>query len=215
MTRAIRVLVIEDHPAVRHGLRAVLEWNGMEVCGEADSLASALQEAAACGPDLAMVDLSLDQENGLDLLRQLADRHPAVALLVYSMYEDAAHVRLALRAGAHGYLTKREPTTLLVQAIRHCLAGEKTYLSPRIRQKLAETMELEEAAGTLSQKEQEVYDLLSLGLPTSAIAARMGLKPRTVETYYRRILVKLDLPGMQELRRSCLTDREAGHHQGS
>jgi DNA-binding NarL/FixJ family response regulator len=174
----------------------------MVVCREADDPASGLQGVAETRPDLALIDLSLGEATGLELLRQLAEAYPDLTLLVYSMFEDAAHVRLALRAGARGYLAKREPISLLPQAIGRCLAGE-TYLSPRITEKLTEAKAREALGMTLSQREQEVYDLLGQDCSSSAIASRLGLGRRTVETYYQRILAKLELPGMQELRRQA------------
>jgi len=206
MSGALRVLLVEDHPAVRYGLRLVLEMKGIEICQEADSLASGLLQAAKTRPDLAMIDLSLGEDSGLDLLCQLAERYPELTLLVYSMFEDSVHVRQALRAGARGYIAKREPTSLLAQAIDRCMAGE-IYLSPRITQKLTEAKAREDLCSTLSLREQEVYDLLGQDCPSSLIAAQLGLGRRTVETYYQRILVKLDLPGMLELRRRARADQ--------
>jgi DNA-binding NarL/FixJ family response regulator len=205
MKRALRVLLVEDHPAVRQGLRMVLEMNRIAVCREADDPASGLRGVAETRPDLALIDLSLGEENGLDLIRQLAEGYPDLILLVYSMFEDAAHVRQAMRAGASGYLAKREPISLLPQAIDRCLAGE-IYLSPRITEKLTEAKVREALSTTFSRREQEVYDLLGQDCGSSVIASRLGLGRRTVETYYQRILAKLDLPGMAELRRRARAD---------
>lgn len=196
----IRMLMVEDHPAVRQGLRLLLEQESIQVCAEADSIETAIQSTAHCDPDLVMVDLHLGDEDGLELVRRLALEKPGLPLLVYSMFEDFAHVERALRAGAGAYVTKREAPHVLAHAIRECTAG-RFYLSPRIEQKRAEP------ADALSLQEQQVFDLLGQGLNTAAIAARMDLSPRTVESYYARIQTKLDLPGMKELRQQAIAKR--------
>jgi DNA-binding NarL/FixJ family response regulator len=207
MTGPVRVLLVDDHPAVRQGLRLVLEHQGMAVCGEAAGPERALALAAQADAQLVIVDLSLGQENGLHLLADLTRRHPRLQTLVYSMHEDPGHIRRALRAGARGYQGKGEAIELLVQGLREVLAG-RIYLSPRIAQALARA----EASGSesLSRKEQDIYGLLGQGLPTAAIAARLDLSPRTVETYFARMQAKLRLAGTRELRQQAIAERTQG-----
>jgi DNA-binding NarL/FixJ family response regulator len=126
----VRVYILEDHAAVREGFRLLLEQAGMEVCGEAEDLAAARQGIGPVAPDIVLVDLFLGQEDGMDLVCELAGSDPGLPLLVVSMFEDARHVRCALEAGARGYVTKRETMHLLPHAIRECLAG-RVYVSPR------------------------------------------------------------------------------------
>lgn len=205
-TPAVQVLIVEDHPAVRHGLRLLLRRQLILVCGEAEDAESALRCAGQTHPDLVLVDLSLGDTDGLGLLRSLHREHPALPLLVYSMHEDAAHVQRALRAGALGYVTKRETTEVLALAIRKILAGER-YLSPRVESKL-ESIGSGPADGTdFSLKEQAVVELLAQGLSTPAIASGLGLSPRTVESYYARLIMKLGLQGRPELRRWAIQHR--------
>lgn len=134
--RATRVFLVDDHPAVREGLRLLLRQAGIDVCGEAADAAGALGAVRDAAPDLVMVDLSLGEESGLPLLRALGGAAPGVPLLVHSMHEDPFHVQQALAAGAAGYVTKREVASLLAHAIGELLEGRQ-YTSPRAAQALA------------------------------------------------------------------------------
>jgi two-component system, NarL family, invasion response regulator UvrY len=125
-----RVFILEDHAAVRQGFRLLLELEGIDICGEAENLDEARQGIRLGAPDLVMVDLMLGDENGLDLVRELAQADPWIPSLVVSMHGDGRNVRRALQAGAMGYVTKRETMELLAGAIRTCLGG-CSYLSPK------------------------------------------------------------------------------------
>lgn len=205
--RAISVLIVDDHPAVRQGLGLLLEPEGITVCAEADSRAGA---AAACRqhrPDVVLVDLSLGDEDGAVLLAELRDM--GLPSLVYSMHEDGLHVKQAFAAGAQGYVTKREVHRVLVQAMREVADGRR-FISPRAAVALAEQVTDDPAdtiLGELSHQEQEVYRLLGIGETTKQIAAAMKISTRTVESYSDRILVKLGLDGMHELRRHAISHR--------
>ena len=133
----IRVFIVEDHAIVRQGFDLLLEHEGIKVCGEAQSLVQARAGVGPAGPDLVMVDLSLGGEDGLELVRESARSSPDLPFLVVSMHGDGDHVARALRAGARGYVTKRETVDLLAPAIRECLLG-RTYLSPKAEQALLE-----------------------------------------------------------------------------
>lgn len=202
----VRLFMIDDHPAVREGLRLLLEQQGMAVCGEAEDTAAALEAISSTTPDLVMVDLSLGKGSGLVLLRELARRLPGVPLLVYSMHEDVFHVQQAFAAGASGYVTKREVSAMLVHAVGELLAGRR-YASPRVQATVEEVTAITVARQPLSPREIEVYRLLGEGYSTSAIAEHLGVSSRTVESYYARILEKLDASGMEALRRRAVADR--------
>lgn len=200
----IRILVVDDHPAVCQGLGLLLEPEGILVCGEAGGRTEALARADECLPDLALVDLSLGDEDGLVLVEDLHGRK--LPSLVYSMYEDGRHVEGAFAAGALGYVTKREIRGVLVQAIREVAAGRR-FVSPRAAVALASRIadaQPNDGYVDLSNKEREVYRLLGEGRGTREIAAGMAISARTVESYYARILVKLGLDGMRELRRNAI-----------
>jgi len=201
---SIRVLIVDDHPAVRQGLGLLLGPEGITVCAEADERAEALSRLEECRPDLVLVDLSLGDEDGVVLLADLHER--AVPTLVYSMYEDGRHVESAFAAGALGYVTKRELRQVLVQAIREVAAGRR-FVSPKAALALADRIaegQTDAPYGELSNQERLVYRFLGEGESTSGIAATMNISTRTVESYYARILVKLGLGGMRELRRNAI-----------
>lgn len=204
-----RLFVVDDHPALREGLRLLLEHQGFTVCGEAGDVASALAAILAAPPDLVMVDLSLGSESGLAIVRAVADRLPRVPLLVYSMHEDGVHVRQALAAGASGYVTKREVSAHLTQAVEELLAGRR-YTSPGAQAVLAAAPEKARRAEPLSPREILIYSLLGQGYSTPAIAGQLGVSRRTVESYFARILVKLGLSGMEALRRHVAAERRHG-----
>ena len=201
---SIRAMIVDDHPAVRQGLGLLLGPEGVTVCAEADGRAEALARIEECRPDLVLVDLSLGEEDGLVLLADLHER--AVPTLVYSMYEDGRHVESAFAAGALGYVTKRELRQVLVQAIREVAAGRR-FVSPKAALALADRIaeaQTDAPHDELSNQERQVYRRLGEGETTSEIAAAMNISARTVESYYARILVKLGLDGMHELRRNAI-----------
>ncbi|EKO38648.1 MAG: response regulator (CheY-like receiver domain and HTH DNA-binding domain containing protein) [Solidesulfovibrio magneticus str. Maddingley MBC34] len=203
--RGPRIFLADDHPAVREGLTLRLLQEGFVVCGEAENRATLLETIDASQADIALVDLTLCGENGLDLIDELRLR--AIPVLVYSMHEDAETVRMALDRGARGYVAKRETSVELVAGVRRVLAGQR-YLSPRVAAALAACPQPPAAqAGALSDRERQTLGLLSRGEGNAEIAAALGVSVRTVESYYSRILTKLDLDGMKALRKYAIGRR--------
>ncbi len=201
----IDVLLVDDHPAVREGLALLLAPDGIDVVAEASTRAEALARVQERRPDLAIVDLSLDTEDGAALIADL--RGHRVPALAYSMHKDARHVEGAFAAGALGYVTKKELHDVLVQAVRQVAAGRQ-FVSPVAAVALAERVSqphAEPGARDLSQQERQVYQLLGNGEGTHEIADAMNISTRTVESYYARIIVKLGLSGMYELRHHAIT----------
>lgn len=197
---AARVLIVDDHPAVREALAIRLAGEAdLKVCGEAANLAEALRVAAATNPDVAVIDLALKSGNGLDLIKRLKATHPELRMIVWSMYSEDLYAERALRAGARGYLNKEQATPKIIEAIRHVLEG-KVYLSPAMTAKL-----LERAVGpagpdsgrsaieSLSDRELDVFRLIGQGVKTADIAEQLHLSVKTVETYRDRIRQKLEL----------------------
>ncbi len=200
----IRIVIADDHPAVCQGLTLLLKPEGITVCAEANGRAEALARVKEYRPDLVLVDLSLGDDNGIALVGDLL--RLAVPSLVYSMHEDAQHVEAALAAGTMGYVTKREVHRMLVQAIHETAAGRR-FVSPRAALALADRIAVERRGPfnpELSRQERNVYRLLGRGEGTLQIAGRLNISARTVESYYARILVKLDLDTMRELRRHAI-----------
>lgn len=201
----IRIFLADDHPAVREGLTLRLLQEGFVVCGEAENRAALLATIDASWADIALVDLTLCGENGLDLIHDLRGR--GIPVLVYSMHEDAETVRLALEKGADGYVAKRETSAELVAGVRRVLAGQRS-LSPRVAAALAASPQPAAApTGALSDRERQTLERLSRGEGNAEIAAALGVSVRTVESYCSRILTKLDLDGMKALRKYAIGRR--------
>ena len=200
----IRVLLVDDHPAVRDGLTLLLASDGIVVSAGAGGRTEALSCLKEPRPDLAIVDLSLEGEDGLALIADLHQRN--VRVLVYSMHSDARHVSSTLAAGALGYVTKREFHTVLVQGVREVAAGRR-FLSPNAGAALAQQIAEPpppDGVGRLSSQECEVYKHLGQGKNVAEIALAMDISAHTVESYFKRIVTKLKLSGMHELRRHSI-----------
>jgi DNA-binding NarL/FixJ family response regulator len=195
-----RVLLVDDHPAVREALALRIgAQRDLEVCGEAADLTMALRMVADTRPDVAVVDISLKASSGIDLIKRIKDRDDRVRILVWSMHGEALYAERALRAGALGYINKDQATDKIVEAIRRVLAG-KVWLSETMSERM-----LHRAVGAgrqgvtsspldaLADRELEVLRLIGEGVKTADIAERLHLSVKTVETYRDRIRQKLHL----------------------
>lgn len=200
-----RILLVDDHPIVCEAL--ALRINGradMEVCGEAAGLAGARQAVVDRGPDLAVIDMVLNDCSGLDLIRDLLSRHPGLRVLALSMHDERLFATRALAAGARGYLMKEEAAEEIIDAIRQILAGH-VYLSDTMRSQLLDNLARcevpadQSAMNLLSDRELEVFRLVGEGLETREIAARLHLSVKTIETYYERIKTRLGLASRAEI----------------
>jgi DNA-binding NarL/FixJ family response regulator len=205
-----RILVVDDHPIVRLGIRQMIGADpGLAVCGEADSAEAALRWVAGHTADLAIVDLSLGDGAGLELIRSLRQAAPGLPVLVLSMHDEMLFAERALRAGARGYIMKQEAIDGLARAIRQVLAG-RTYLSER----MAESMFARFGPGTapprghlgrLTDRELEVFEMVGRGRSTAAIAEQLGVSVKTIETYRSNIKTKLNLKDAADLIRYAAT----------
>jgi DNA-binding NarL/FixJ family response regulator len=200
-----KVLVVDDHPVFREGLVRVLnQEKDLQVVGEAANAHDALKEAAALGPDLVMIDISLEESNGLDLARALRDQIPAIRILVLSMHKENLHAERALRAGANGYIMKRESGSRLLEAVRQVLAGQ-TYVSEPIKELLLQKVSAspdavsQSPADLLSDREFEVFQLIGQGYGTRQIADELHVSMKTVESHREHIRDKMQLASTFEL----------------
>ena len=205
-----RILIIDDHPLVREWLTNLINQQAdMEVCGEAENSAQARNAIAATQPDVAIVDISLAGGSGIDLLKDLRGLHPDLRMIVLSMHDELLYAERALRAGARGYVMKRETTGKIVTAIREVLAG-KLAVSERISQLIAEhyvgglPSGTESPVAALSDRELEVFQLLGRGMETKQIADELHVGLKTVQTYCARIKEKLQLANASELLREAV-----------
>ena len=202
-----RIFLVDDHPAVRHGLTRLLGDELYEVCGEKGSLSETLEVIVESQADLAIVDLSLGEESGFDLIAELNVRK--IPVLVYSMHEDAASIDQSLRAGASGYVSKREESDVLCLAVHSLLSGQR-YIGPYAAKALADRGAPPGSRGDmaqLSEREQQIMAQLALGCGPSDVANALSISVRTVESYCSRIIDKLALSGMKELRLFAIRDR--------
>jgi DNA-binding NarL/FixJ family response regulator len=203
--RVTKILLVDDHPMVRERLAEIINSEpDMAVCGEAEDRHRALELTTNNDPDLVIVDLTLKNSHGLDLVKDLRRHHPKLLMLVLSMHDESLHAERALRAGANGYITKQEATKNILLAIRQVLAG-KTFMSEkiasRIVSKIIGTGEQQSAfaADRLTDRELRVLEMIGQGLTTRQIAHALHLDVSTVETYRTRIKQKLNLKNYSEL----------------
>lgn len=199
-----KVLIVDDHPVVREGLAVQISTQpDLEVCGEAEDIPGALRVLESSHADVAVIDISLKNGNGIDLIERIKGRHQDMHILVWSMFPENLYAERALRAGAQGYLNKAQPTRMVLEAIRAVLAG-KIFVSGEITDDLLHGVVGQNAANgspidRLSNRELEAFNLIGQGLTTETIAARMHVSRKTVETYRARIREKLDIDTIPEL----------------
>jgi DNA-binding NarL/FixJ family response regulator len=201
----IRVVVVDDHPIVRQGLAELISCqDDMIHCGDAADSADALDVIARTSPDVAVVDISLRSSNGIELIKELHSRHPALTVLVLSMHDESFYVERVLKAGARGYVTKDEAAETVISAIRKVLDGQ-VYVSQQMASKVLSKLASGKAdrpsrpEDRLSDRELQVFELLGGGLPTREIAERLNVAIKTVESHRENIKRKLDISNASEL----------------
>ena len=205
MKTKTQVLIVDDHPVVWEGLALRINRQpDLAVCGEARSPAAALKLIATAKPDIAVIDLMLRDGGGLDLIRDIATRHPGLPTLVFSGYDERLYAPRALRAGARGYVMKQEATEKVVEAIRYVLDGH-ICVSKRMQSRFLDglakgkTPPGDSPLEHFTDRELEVYRLLGAGLQTRNIAAKLHLSISTIETYCERIKLRLSLESRSDL----------------
>lgn len=193
--RTLRVILADDHRMVRQGLRSLLDGAGdIEVIAEAEDGMTAVALAEAKGPDVVVMDLGLPGLSGAEATARLRRSRPDVAVVVLSMWDDAANVEKALRAGARGYVVKGAGVEALCAAIRSAAAGE-VYLSPSVSDYVLQgyLKGPEAHADPLTAREREVLRLVAEGLTGREVAARLLLSPKTVDNHRAHIMDKLGI----------------------
>ena len=207
----INVILADDHPIVRQGLRAVLEAEGVIiVVGEAADGLDAVEIAERMKPDVMVIDIMMPGIIGLEAVRQIHQRSPRTRCVVLSMHANDAYVLEALRNGAIGYVLKGADSTEMVSAVRKASRGER-YLSPEIASDSVEALLIKAQAGrvndvyeTLTTREREVFQLAAKGLANIAIAERLFISARTVEIHRANLLKKIGLKTQTDLVRFAL-----------
>lgn len=201
--KKLRVFLVDDHIALRQGIRKLIELeNDFEVCGEATDAQEALQRLPHSKADLVLLDLGLKGVSGLELIKSLKQKLPKLLILVMSMFEEVLYAERALRAGAKGYIMKTEPVDQVIAALRRIAAG-KTSLSPAMTERLLDKLSTPEAAHSavevLSDRELQVFQAIGNGLKPAQIADVLNISVKTVETYREQIKNKLKLDTASDL----------------
>ena len=209
----VNVLIVDDHPIVRQGIKGLLEQEkDVVVCGEADSAGEALTFISSQRPSIIVLDISLNGSDGLELTKAIRARDAKLPILIMSMHDESLYAERALRAGANGYIMKKEVAGNLIQAVRRVLSGD-IYVSENARQRILHNVTggaaaAESPVNRLSDRELEVFRLIGQGKGTQQIATELHLSVKTIETYRAHIKEKLDLKTATELVRYAVQFNE-------
>ena len=197
----IRVLIADDHAVVRTGFRLLLEAaEDIEVVAEAESGEQAIKQYEHTTPDVVMIDLAMPGIGGIEAIKKIIAKDKQARILALSVHEDISHPKRVLRAGALGYLTKRQAPEVLIEAIRK-IYDRNTLIDPELAQRMA----LVDASGenspleSLSEREFEVFEKLALGKNVSEIAEQLHLSPSTIGTHLYNIKQKLSITNQAEM----------------
>jgi DNA-binding NarL/FixJ family response regulator len=211
-----KVLIVDDHPVVRLGLAEVINREAdLTVCGEAADVTEAMRKIDATKPDVVVIDITLEGESGIELIEHIQARWPAIKTLVSSAHDERVFAGRVLRAGAMGYVSKREALTKIVEALRQVLRGE-VYLSPQMatlllkRVAAGKPMDLDPVEA-LSNRELQVFEMIGQGLTTLEIARKLQVSPKTVESHREAAKMKLNLRNSAQLNRRAFQWVQEGH----
>jgi len=212
-----RVFIVDDHPLVREGLTNLINsQSDLMVCGEAKDSSEAIEAITKEPPDVAIIDISLTNESGLELIKNLVKQFPQVAVVVLSMHDETLYAERALRAGARGYVMKHETSKSVLASIRRVIEGD-IYVSERIVNRMALRLTSgRRRAGSspverLSDRELEIFRLLGQGRTPSEIARDLNLSLKTVQAYCARAKEKFGVTSLTELLRAAIRWDDASH----
>ena len=197
--RARRVLIVDDHPIVRQGLRQLIDQeDDLKVCGEAADVREAHAALQQTQPNVVVLDLSLRGSNGIDLIKDIRSKYGQLPVLVCSMHDESVYAERLLSAGANGYIMKEATADQLLSALRQVLAGE-LYVSEHVKSRMMEQVAVggrkqpEDRIERLSNRELEILGLLGQGKTTREVAESLNLSGKTIDTHRQRIKNKLGL----------------------
>ena len=209
----IRILVADDHAVVREGIRHVLATqHGFDIAGEAASGADAIRLAGECDPDVVVLDVSMPEGTGLEVIGDVRRAAPDARVLILSVHDEAEYVLQAVRAGAHGYLRKDSSPAELRDAVRAVDRGESVF-SPAMTARLTDALRVESGRlaresrlALLTGRERDVLEGIATGETNKEIAARYGISPRTVETHRESLMRKLEIHNVAGLTRFAVEE---------
>lgn len=211
-----RIMIVDDHPIMRHGLAQLIDAQvDLAVCCWAGAASEALMEIERNGPELALLDISLPDRNGLELLKDIKAQYPAVKVLMVSMHDESLYAERALRAGARGYIMKEEAADKLIEAIHTILAGRiyvSSEMSARIIEMFSGNSSTNQVAplSRLTDRELEVFEEIGRGKATREVAEMLGISARTVDAHRAHLKKKLGLKDGSELVRYAVRWVETG-----
>lgn len=215
--RKAKILIVDDHPIVRYGIGRILnKEDDLIVCGEAEDGNEALQAIEKLKPDLVLLDISLKRFDGLKLAKIIRVDHPDIPVLILSMHDEAVYARKALRSGAKGYIMKEESSEKLVSSVRQVLRGE-IYVSDAVKKEVLTNFgaprseQSKSFVDKLSDRERQIFILLGQGYSSRAIAEKLALSVKTIETHRSRIKLKLNIENNQQL---LVTSAEWANDEG-
>jgi DNA-binding NarL/FixJ family response regulator len=218
--KPIKILIVDDHPMMREGLRGVINRQpDMIVCGEVENANQALGAISNLKPDLALVDITMPGKSGLELVKDLKAMHPQLRILGISMHEESLYAERMLRAGANGYITKHQPPEELVRAIREVLAN-RVYVSKEVSENLlrqfsGQPQKSRSAMENLTDREFEIFQLIGEGKSPKEIAQQLHLSPKTVAVHGANIRQKLNLKSTAHLIRRAVQSEDFKNQAGS
>jgi DNA-binding NarL/FixJ family response regulator len=204
-----KILIVDDHPMMREGLRGVIEHEpDMMVCGEAENARQAMDAVPELTPDLLLVDITLPGKSGLELVKDLKALHPGLPILAISMHDESLYAERMLRAGANGYITKRQPSEELVKAIRQVLSSS-LYVSQEVSEHLlrrfsGQTSKVQSPMEILTDREFEILGLIGEGKSPKEIARQLHISGKTVAVHSANIRQKLNLKSTARLIRFAI-----------
>ena len=200
-----KVVIVDDHPIVREGFKKLINSeDDFDVIGTAESAAEAIEIIREMDPDVAMLDLSLKESSGIELIKDLQVSFPQLRVLVVSLHDEEIYAERVLRAGAKGFIMKSEEVEDIITAVRKVANGE-IYLSQKMQSRMLEIMASGGAGKAvnpvdiLSDRELEVFEMIGNGLKTKHIAEKLKLSVKTIETYKSHLKLKLQLNNGVEL----------------
>jgi DNA-binding NarL/FixJ family response regulator len=208
--KRVRILLVDDHPLVRERLADIINAeDDLAVCGEAEDRGHAIESIKTSLPDLAIIDITLKDSDGLELIKDIHSRWPSLRMLVVSMHDESLYAERVIRAGALGYITKQEATRNILLAIRRILDGN-IYVNERIATQIISRLALpmldaeETPSKFLADRELQVFELTGHGLDTRQIAECLRIGVKTVETYRLRIREKLKFENPGQLLQAAI-----------
>jgi DNA-binding NarL/FixJ family response regulator len=216
MPNLIKIIIVEDHPIFRMGMKEMIDSEkDLTVIGEAENVTEAIDLIKKKSPDLVIVDLSLKDSNGIELVKEINNNYKNISSLVLSMHDESLHAERCIMAGAKGYIMKQEASESVITAIRHIMS-DKIYVSPDIMSNILNKFQTqpnlvnESPLKQLTNRELEIFQLIGLGMSSKDIAIQLMISIKTVGTYRERIKGKLGLKHGEMLVRHAVIWAETG-----